>query len=822
MDIASGAARLKAQTGVQIAISSPVAGTTRPVRGQMTAREAIDAMLAGTGLAVRWMDGSATIIAMAAGDGQQIGTVRVGAAAAEGGDGGNGAVPRGANGSSDPVATEKTHSYTATKINIGGKIAESLKEVPQSVTVITRQRIEDQQLNTLSDVLEQTPGITVVVNNNNNQFNPSYYSRGYLITNFQIDGGAPITYGSGSNYSSTFTPVFDMSQYDHVEVIRGADGTFAGTGDPGGALSLERKRPTSKTQFLGELGSGSYNALRVSGDLSGPVIDDGLVKARLVLTHDQRNYFYRTANKKLDLAYLNIEIDPSTRTRFNIGASYTEQTGVPWSTGLPRNSDGSDAHFALNTCLCVDYGKYQVHELELFVQGEQHFGSHITLNANLSLLQQKTHNLQGSAAGYGGVDVSGTPLYGSVTIARSTSQSKQYVADIFATGKFVLFGNEQNIVVGFNYQKQDDRQSPEAGDGTYTYPVTTSLYAFDPNAYPLPADSEFSLSDYTVPVDKRTQIAGYATLKLTPFRRLHISAGIRYNAYDTQQTTVYTSTSGSFSTNVKYHEGHLIPPLVGITYDLTHRMSVYASYASIYQSQALYRTTNGSVLKPVTGTNIEAGIKRSDLDGRLTSSLAVYRIVQKNIGVVDYSVSSTTDAGTGITCCYSPYPDTQKSKGFDFEILGAITPRWQLSFGYTHNNIKFYPGVLSKANGETTSTLTTQAPKDLVKLFTSYRLGTTGWLGKVTIGGGGRWQSATTETGYVCDALGNCTQVVISQGKYALLDMFTNIAVTPRISAQINVNNIFNKRYYSTIGSIGYGNYYGDPRNFGAIIRMKF
>ena len=118
--------------------------------------------------------------------------------------------------------------------------------------------------------MEFTPGVTVLQRFNADQFFPSFFSRGFQVQNFQIDGGAPISYGADSIYTSTLTPVFDMSKYDHVEILRGAGGAYTGTGDPGGVLSLERKRPTDAPQILGELGAGSFNAFRGSVDVSEP------------------------------------------------------------------------------------------------------------------------------------------------------------------------------------------------------------------------------------------------------------------------------------------------------------------------------------------------------------------------------------------------------------------------------------------------------------------------------------------------------------------------------------------------------------------------
>lgn len=838
--IGDALARLRTQTGADIELTSGSNAATRAVKGRMPVRQAIDQMLRGSGLNAAGSGQQITILANGQGatvkDSEtQLGTIRVSAAGSNGDNGAGNRLPQGANGSSDATATEATRSYAATKTLIGGKLPTAIKDIPQSVTVVSRQRIEDQSLNSLSDVMVQAPGITVL-QQNSSQFQPSFYSRGFAIQNFQIDGGAPINYGGGNrgdtgNYISSNTPAFDMSLYDHVEVLRGADGTFAGVGDPGGTLSLQRKRPVDHRQFQIEATGGSWNAARISGDASLPLTADGKLKARLVATHDQRDYFYHPADKKLDLAYANLEFDPNSATRLTIGASYTRQSGLPWSTGLPRYTDGGDLHLPRGTCLCVDFGNYATRQLELFAQLEQHFGQNWSLNVNLTTVRQKSRILAADLTTFGGIDrTTGEIVFGGgqVVASRASTRSVQYSGDAYLTGTFSMFGQDQHLVIGGNYQKQDDRANPKTGDGTAVLDIPLFLSDFDPAGYAVPPDADFAPPAATVLAQTRTQSAAYATLRLTPLPKLHVNAGLRYNQYRTRQSTLYTFGDFSFSQNKIFSEHRIVPPLVSISYDVTSRMTAYASYAGIYISNALNRTSDGSVLKPVTGRNVEVGVKRSDFGGRLNSSIAFYDIVQNNIAVqlpFDINNLPTTDPATGINCCYSPIGSRQKSRGFDLEVSGAITPRWQISAGYTHNTNQFDPSVLAASQGTPVSPLISQQPKELIKLFTSYRLGTTGWLGRTTLGGGGRFQSATRTfySIFNCDDNGcTSTPAVIVQPSYALLDLFGRVALTPGISAQVNVNNVFDKRYYATVGSRAGGNFYGEPRNASIALRTKF
>lgn len=125
------------------------------------------------------------------------------------------------------ISTEGTGSYTTNQSSYGK--GQSLKELPQTVTVMTRQRIDDQGLKMLDDVLERTPGITV---QKDNTVTSSFYSRGFQITSFQIDGNSPM-YGAGGLNAGLNTSQLDLAMFDHVEVLRGSDALYSTSGEPG-------------------------------------------------------------------------------------------------------------------------------------------------------------------------------------------------------------------------------------------------------------------------------------------------------------------------------------------------------------------------------------------------------------------------------------------------------------------------------------------------------------------------------------------------------------------------------------------------------------
>lgn len=135
--------------------------------------------------------------------------------------------------------TEGSGSYTPGTIATATRMVLTPRETPQSISVVTRQAMDDFNLKSIDDVMRHTPGITVAAYDSERT---SYFSRGFAIQNFQYDG-IPIL--QDAQYSSGHT-LTDTVIYDRVEVLKGATGLLTGAGGPGGTINMVRKKPTSE------------------------------------------------------------------------------------------------------------------------------------------------------------------------------------------------------------------------------------------------------------------------------------------------------------------------------------------------------------------------------------------------------------------------------------------------------------------------------------------------------------------------------------------------------------------------------------------------
>ena len=236
-----------------------VAGKSAPaVSGQLSVEEATARALAGSGLELRRTpDGSLTVAPASA---TTLAPVTVEAATLG--------------------VTEGTHSYTTPVMSTATKFALSPRETPQSVSVVTRQQIEDRGYQSLDDVARDTTGLTTrqIGGGERTQF----FSRGFEISSFLADG-VPLGYDYDTQGVAT------LAMYDHIEVLRGAAGMMTGAGNPSGTINLVRKRATAVPQFSVTTSAGSWDNYRGEVDGSGPLNQSGTLRARGVVAYQDSN-----------------------------------------------------------------------------------------------------------------------------------------------------------------------------------------------------------------------------------------------------------------------------------------------------------------------------------------------------------------------------------------------------------------------------------------------------------------------------------------------------------------------------------------------------
>lgn len=867
-------------TGLQLVYNASLdtAGASTGVSGTMTPRDALARLLAGTGLSYRFVNATTVTIENAVtADGERVlGAVRVeGAQDGAYGRAGQAAGVNGVNGSRDITATEGTGSYTSGALTIGSKAPQSIKDTPQSVSVLTQQRMQDQNLTNYTAALDQTPGIALAQGESNLQ--TTFYSRGFTITSIQVDGGAPLLTGLADGNGSGFIPQIDMAIYDHVEMLRGAAGLFNGYGDPSGTVNLVRKKPLSQPQLIIEAQAGSWNTYRAMMDASAPLGLEGKLRGRFVTVYQDNEHFYRIAEDNRTVVYGVLEYDLTPSTLVTAGGSFTHQTSIPWSGGLPRYQNGDDLELPRNTCLCFSWNRWKFETTEFFGSVEQKISDAWTIKASFTRNEQNSDRKVGYSSG------SVIPATGQGPVlsgALNKYAINQLAADIIVSGRFGLFGREHKVVAGFNHSNTDGAGRMNYGQ---LYPVIFSagapyygrppidVFAFDPT------DPAYVEPRSTLPTERylqygQEQSGAFINLDLNLLARLHLIAGFRQSwfKYKNEAQALCTTTTQAGCAGKAIGEpadptgGPSLtewsgsdsgwPPNVSLLYEVTDSLSAYFGYTDVYISQSRNLDRELKPLQPITGSNIEGGLKWQSPGGRLNVSLSAYYIKQENFATEDLDALFVNEDGSygyvdnfgnrylfgqledgERSCCWKNNPERKlSSKGVDLEVTGELRPGWQIFLGYTYNKNK-YSGQFYVDQSLDGEPLVSLQPEHLLKLWTSYVFAEGSALPGITIGGGLKAQSKVYQAGTACSEFivnPNTGAVSCRPGfnlpydytanSYAILSARVDYRITKNWTLALNVNNMTDKRYYQTMGTNSGGNWYGEPRSATLTLRGKW
>lgn len=688
--------------------------------------------------------------------------------------------------SAPSVYSEASGAYTPRAVEVG-KAAQSLREIPQSVTVVTRQRMDDQALRTLDDVMAQTTGVT----REETWLDKTYSARGLTISNIRYDGGGATSTRSGSRSQ-------DMAQFDSVALLRGADGLF-GAGEAGGVINYTYKRALAQRQTQVLLSGGSMANYRAELDTTGALNAEGSIRARLVaVTHDRKE-MAEPSRLKRQMLYGTLEFDLAPETLLTLGSSHQTDRNTGFNASLPRYADGSDLGLSRNTNMGAPWNWIERENTALFAKLEHQLAAGWQLKAQL---RQTRFN-----EGVNGAEIESAPAPGTLVgadwwIHQSKSKTRETSLDINAQGGFDAFGRRHDLILGADLQRTRD--------------VTRSLWprigpADILNRTP-PADPGYPLGDWTSGSQTRLQKSGlYGSVRLRPVDDWAVILGGRYTLQDRSSQH---DMDGSLTSQSR--EAHVFVPYAGVVYDLSPRASIYASTAEIYQSQAgkFSAPLPGAPLDPVRGRSYELGIKGEWLQG-LTASAALFHTEKKGEAVVDPDYPQTDWRGG---CCY--FRDGfLRSRGIDLELTGRVSPNLQVAVGYTFND-----NVNKRADDARFSTVT---PRHLFKAWGDYRFG--GSLQAWSLGAGVVAQAAHYRASGISaynPATGGYdgawTPYQFTSPGYAVWSARLGYAIDKDWKVAVNVSNLFDKAYYSTVGYAGYGNFYGEKRAVVVTLQGKF
>lgn len=674
--------------------------------------------------------------------------------------------------------TENSDDYTIAGQTTATRLPLSLRETPQSVSVVTRAQIEDFQLNDVNALLTTVPGINVQAAETDRVY---FSARGFEIQTFQVDGiGVPFAF-----YVQTGS--IDTAFYDHIEVVRGAPGLLSSTGNPSAVVNFIRKRPTRELQVRASGQYGSFDHLRAEADVSVPLTSDGSIRARAVgAITDEDSYLDRYHLRRwVGYGIVEADLGPDTVVSGGYGHQDHKTNGAMWGALPLTYTDGTRIDYDRSANVAPKWSSWNIVDRQIFGDITHQLGNGWV--ARFSAIRRATSEadelfyvydnpVRGDPDGIApNPDRPGEFLGIKSYPGAFRAQTRNLTMEAYVTGPVTLFGRQHDVNIGVNRSAQ-------------RY-IQTSAYDFSTIGIPL-AFPDLLEGDFARPNFPTTFSTDIASSQNTHTRRETAYGLVRLHIADPLKIMLGGNLTHAVSRGFSYgvdsnFDNTKFLPFTGATLDVTPNVSVYASYATIFNPQTAIGE-DGRILDPIEGDNLEAGIKGEWFDGRLNASAAIFRVNQRNtaesIGFVDgRTISRGVDA---------------RSEGIELDIGGQLAEGLQVTGGYT----------LMRVSNEQGDPALRYNPRNTARLNVSYSPPA---LPALKLGASGQYQSR------IFSPDGSLTQ----KG-YALVDLLAGYTLNERVSASVNLRNVTNTKYLTALNFAG--GYYGAPRTILGTVTVRY
>lgn len=680
-------------------------------------------------------------------------------------------------------------SYTTRSMNGSTGINMSLRETPQTVTIVTSQMIQDKGLVDMEQVLDHVPGVSK--SGDASEYSIMYVRGFQLDTGVQVDG--MITTPANSTYSGDVSQSIDPVMAERIEILKGAAGILGGQGEPSATVNMIRKRPTAdfKASIMGSYGS--WNTYRTEGDISGSLNDTGSLRGRFIASYmDGDSYIDRYSREKsVVYGIVDFDLSPQTLLSLAIDSSEVDSRGVyNWSSNPVFYTDGTIIHHDVSFSTGYPWAHRDIKQTSIMPFVEHKFDNGWKIKATYRYAKATQDVSNASFGAYvdkatGDLVDPWSPPYSLFSGRKSDTESYNLVVN----GTFDLFGRSHDVVVGRSYSSNKfDLRFDYAAMPTYNLSDTWAP-APDYSGPSAPYDASHS---YEVGAQSGT----YGTVRFNLADKLKVMVGGRVSDWS------YDNTDKLNGDKLHAAEKNVLVPYTGIVYDVNDFLSFYASYTGVFLPVEQYGA-NGELLDPTKGTNTEAGLKMAFFDNDLNISAAVYQANKDNV---------PEWANLGMVNGHWIYKsvDGIKTDGYEVEIAGALTEQWNISGGYTHN----------KAEDKEGNPRQTYIPSKMFKITNSYNFDGE-WKG-FTLGVSARWQNYSYGDATIPSSISTTGQdinVKQEQPAYWLVDLMARYAFNDSLSVSVNIDNLFDKFYNRSMW--GYADF-GDPRSATIAVRYKF
>ena len=645
--------------------------------------------------------------------------------------------------------------YHATRSASATRTDTAIHETPQSISVVSKDVVEDLGATRLQDALDYAGGVGRA-NNFGGQGLTTFTVRGFTTGEFYRNG-FPINRG--------YPNMPDANTIERLEVLRGPATMLYGRGDPGGTFNVVSKQPLAERTVT--LGSqlNDQGMKRGTLDASGPLDEEGRLAYRLNVVGEGGDTFRDHVETERYGVTPVITWQATDDTKVTFEGDFM-RNNHPLDRGLTRfpNQRGTPSRDTFWGD--KDAGKLHNDNNMAQLRFEHALSDNWTLGGGFQWLDGSLKGNAIEANGRDSLGADGRTLQRNFNYRKLEWTDKDYQLNL--TGHFSTGGFDHTLLTGIEYEDYDYKsiiQRSSAVAGTYPIDIFDPVYGQTrPALTRTPTHDKENLKTYAAFVQDQVALT----------ERLKVLAGARFERFEHDYQN-YVGKSWQAADNA-------VTPRVGVIYDLTDTVAVYADAARSFKPNT-GASREGVSFAPEKGKSYEMGIKWEALDRQLSIDAAIYQIEKKNVLAVDPADTTNT---------FNVAAGQVRSRGFDLNVAGNLTPEWRVIGGYAY--------VDAEVTRDTTlrsGTRLMNIPRNSFSLLNVYEF-QDGALKGLGLGVGGK---------YVDQRAGQTANTAFSMDAYTVVDLLGYYKVNERVRLNLDVKNLFNREYEEG----AFGNIYAYP-----------
>jgi iron complex outermembrane receptor protein len=731
---------------------------------------------------------------------------------------------------SDATAVERVEvtGLKARRAAAGTKTETPLLETPQSITVIDGDELSRRNVQSINQALGYVAGV-------------SPNQRGGMVTRYDqlvVRGFAPGVFLDGMRliagpYS---TPQIDFNRIDHIDIVKGPASVLYGNATPGGLVNLASKLPEEGRfgRIEGQLGN--YDTRRVAADVNRPLDSQGKWLGRFVAGWQKGDGLTEgTFSERYHVSPM-LTFEPTPDTSLTLVAAYQRSPSGGGYSGVPAYGSVLPNPFGklprdINTG-DPGYERYDHKAKSIAAFFRHDFNAHLTFRSNARFQNNTLSYRQLYVAGFATTGTGASRNTDYSTIIRGGGGADEdfdtLTLDNQLSARFETGAVKHQVLTGFDYQRITGENFQQFNTGQTTSPLTSipNLNLFAPTyGGTLPSfDLRVLSSAYVNTYGRREQKGLYAQDQMS-IGRLQLIASGRYDWYEQVTDNKKNATSSTLDQNA-------FTMRLGALYEFDAGLAPYVSYSESFEPQA-GTTWRGEAFAPVTGRQVEGGVKYQPKGTPALFTLAAYELERQKVPVAD------PQAGTnGIPSTSQIQIGEVRVRGAELEGRGEVARGLNVVAAVSYADAiitQGAPAVPATAtnSGTPTTTGTRQlgVPKWSASTFISYDLGragrATGPAAGLRLGGGLRYVGGSDGTTSYAVINNVTTFQRFRTNGFVLVDALLGYDLgetSPGLKgweAAINAANLFDKRHVSAC-PFNNSCYFGAARTVTASLRYSW